>query len=113
MTHCPRHPTVRIVTFCPACRGAKGGKVKSEKQTEHRRELRKYPRRPCPERIYRLFVERYFIHLTCKSNALLFFHKFLQNAPINILVKKCYVFIVVGKHTRRFTKRAHARDGGH
>lgn len=37
---CPIHPTVKIVTFCPACRGSKGGAAKSPAQTEHRRTLR-------------------------------------------------------------------------
>lgn len=29
MNRCPVHPDTELVTFCPACRGAQGGKATS------------------------------------------------------------------------------------
>ena len=30
--NCPRHPQTRLVAFCPACRGAMGGRRQTEAQ---------------------------------------------------------------------------------
>ena len=35
--HCPIHPQIRLVTFCPACRGQAGGARRTEAQAAARK----------------------------------------------------------------------------
>jgi hypothetical protein len=43
---CPKHPTVQLVSYCPSCRGAAGGRATSPKKARTSRKNGKKPKRP-------------------------------------------------------------------
>lgn len=46
MAFCKLHKQTKLITYCPACRGAKGGLVKSLKKTKAARKSGKLGGRP-------------------------------------------------------------------
>lgn len=44
--HCNIHKQTELITYCPACRGAKGGSVKSKKKAKASRKSGKLGGRP-------------------------------------------------------------------